>query len=488
MVKDVKDLHVDRRRILLNTPHIKEASGAIANFKTDVPANLKKCVVEIDPVQDLHGYEYPWPPGGGKNLIPFPYYMMNQTVKGMTLSVASDQKITITGTAESGEANIVFVDRMSLKAGTYTISRKGTHTGNLRLYVYDQTNSTVLTVLETEQTTKTFTIESDLDYVRIYYNKTASNINTMNYSEYLQLESGSSETAFAPYSNICPISGRTEMEVMKGGKNIYDNSTYEIFNLSKDGIALRYGHSFSSGVYTIFNADNVTIFYRRVSKDLSDLGITIPILPNSSVTVSVPEDKMLWVFNTKTDMGNVCVSIGTEATEYEPYNATTIPITFPSEAGTVYGGTLDLLSGELVVDMAMVDLGSLNWNKGSGSTNVIRFYTTTISQLVKRYAVTELPNFVCSIFVAETENKEYAGIIKNAITVNPIGTLSVYSPIGYEDLDATAFQAAMSGVQLVYELATPTTYQLTAQTLKSLRGVNNIWSDAGDTTVKYWGH
>ena len=37
------------------------------------------------------------------------------------------------------------------------------------------------------------------------------------------------------------------------------------------------------------------------------------------------------------------------ATDYEPYNGTTYPISWASEAGTVYGGTLDVVSGTLTV-------------------------------------------------------------------------------------------------------------------------------------------
>ena len=40
-------------------------------------------------------------------------------------------------------------------------------------------------------------------------------------------------------------------------------------------------------------------------------------------------------------------------------------------------------------------------------------------------------------------------------------------------------------MHLVYELATPVTYQLTPQEIKTLLGVNNIWSDAGNTAVTY---
>jgi hypothetical protein len=45
--------------------------------------------------------------------------------------------------------------------------------------------------------------------------------------------------------------------------------------------------------------------------------------------------------------------------------------------------------------------------------------------------------------------------------------------------DATQFKAAMNGVQLVYELATPLTYQLTPTQVKSLLGSNNVWADCG---------
>ena len=51
--------------------------------------------------------------------------------------------------------------------------------------------------------------------------------------------------------------------------------------------------------------------------------------------------------------------------------------------------------------------------------------------------------------------------------------------------DVAAFKAAMSGVQLVYELATPQTYQLTPVEIEMLLGDNNVWADTGDSTVAY---
>ena len=43
------------------------------------------------------------------------------------------------------------------------------------------------------------------------------------------------------------------------------------------------------------------------------------------------------------------------------------------------------------------------------------------------------------------------------------------------------------GAEVVYELATPTTIQLTPTAVKSLLGTNNLWADTGDVTeASYW--
>ena len=50
---------------------------------------------------------------------------------------------------------------------------------------------------------------------------------------------------------------------------------------------------------------------------------------------------------------------------------------------------------------------------------------------------------------------------------------------------AEAFKTAMDGVQLVYPLATPQTYQLTPHQIQTLVGQNNVWSDAGNVEVTF---
>ena len=52
-------------------------------------------------------------------------------------------------------------------------------------------------------------------------------------------------------------------------------------------------------------------------------------------------------------------------------------------------------------------------------------------------------------------------------------------------MTAEEFNAEMSGVTLVYTLATPIIYQLTPTEVQTLLGANNIWADTGDTEVTY---
>ena len=52
-------------------------------------------------------------------------------------------------------------------------------------------------------------------------------------------------------------------------------------------------------------------------------------------------------------------------------------------------------------------------------------------------------------------------------------------------LSAADFKAAMSGVDFVYELATPIEIQLTPTEVRTLLGNNNIFADTGNIEVKY---
>ena len=172
--------------------------------------------------------------------------------------------------------------------------------------------------------------------------------------------------------------------------------------------------------------------------------------------------------------------ISADSAEYEPYNGNTYTISL-SSAGTVYGGTLDAVSGVLTVDKAIVDLGTLTWTYESA---IPRFYTNELANNIHQPASNgDAVDGVSSMYKVVSFNNLYVTSKQNGTMA--VSTTKAVSVINTDYTDATPFKTAMSGQTFAYPLATPLTYQLSAQEIKSLLGINNVWSDAGDMDVEY---
>ena len=170
-------------------------------------------------------------------------------------------------------------------------------------------------------------------------------------------------------------------------------------------------------------------------------------------------------------------------TTWEPCTPATLPITFPASAGTVYGGSLTVNedgTGRLVVNRAEVDLGTLTWTYDSESYSYGFFWALLNPEKAQNY------NFICSRY-ANREHKK-SNIENCEVGIYNSNTSGFKRIIVRDDsfTDVSTFTAAMSGVQLVYELATPLTYDLTAiEVMETLKGANNIWADCGPISVDY---
>lgn len=88
---------------------------------------------------------------------------------------------------------------------------------------------------------------------------------------------------------------------------------------------------------------------------------------------------------------------------------------------------------------------------------------------------------LCSNYPTKTANQTYAGTTGVSLQHNS-ANIYIYDP-QKEELSDSDFKTAMNGAKLVYELATPLTYQLTPQTVTALVGQNYVWADTGDVTV-----
>lgn len=147
---------------------------------------------------------------------------------------------------------------------------------------------------------------------------------------------------------------------------------------------------------------------------------------------------------------------------------------------TVYGGSWEN-DGTLTETMGMLDLGDLNWSYVTDSdfTNGGYFRSVqysdmsnnTINILCDSYesAGVQGKNAVINKYGASANNIVYTANSSNRIYILD----SAYT-------DGDAFKTAMSGVKLVYELATPTTTTLTPTQISTILGTNNIFADCGE--------
>ena len=182
------------------------------------------------------------------------------------------------------------------------------------------------------------------------------------------------------------------------------------------------------------------------------------------------------------------LEVGEIATAYEPYSGIIIPISWQSEAGTIYGGELNVLTGILTVNMVRADMGSATWTIGTNG-NVHWFKSSRILTGAK---ILSSNSYAAHIVSDRFKNIQAAKIYSGEADDNTIAQESVslvdsnlrVKATSYND-DTDAFKAAMDGVYVYYELATPLTYQLTPIQITLLTGTNTIWTDADNIQITY---
>lgn len=355
----------------------KTASGAIVSVTDALPALLKSLIIGIEPVQDLHGYDAPWPAGGGKNLF--------------DKDTAVDGYITGNGqTVNIPDAENMTSDFIPVTAGSqYTYTQWPSNVGpgywiGCAFYAEKDMSTVIGDGRQTELAlVATFTAPEGANYMRIG-------------SRFLkngkaQLEKGAVSTAYVPYSNICPITGWT----------------------------------------------------------------------GANVTVSPTLDAQ---------------------------DGTTYSISWQSEAGTVYGGSLDVTNGVLTVDRVTETLNgssSEGWFFGGWSYGI-----RALGKISAPSDYSNPANIICDRLktLATAWTQEAWGIKLYYDSSSQTYRADTYWPNGIFDENLASLSAYLSAnpLQICYKLATPVTYQLTPQEVALLRGTNNVWADTGDTELTYY--
>ena len=220
---------------------VDNASGSIATFPDgadNVP--VKSLVAQITPVQAGTGDPAPdnirpisgWTGAkitdNGKNLIPYPYVSPSGTVSSeITFTTDAQGRISASGTT-TGSVAFYLVNGLSLPSGEYTFS-SDTSSSELNVVLYDETTASTVNGLPREGGSATVTLDGSHTYsVRLSRSGAGRAISITNLG--VQLEAGSTASAFTPYKNpnIVNIDWTSEGTVYGGTLTYLGSGKYSL--------------------------------------------------------------------------------------------------------------------------------------------------------------------------------------------------------------------------------------------------------------------
>lgn len=545
------------------------ASGDVAHFEdgaNNIP--IKRLTVNVEPIQDLHGYDSPWPAGGGKNLIPTTLEQLKAantsgtwadnvySINDLTFTVNADGTITVNGTSS---ADVYFnfrryQDGLTIPAGDYVLHKSG----NDNINVSAGKNNTYWGAATTSDVS--LTLDSDATFSA--YSYVANGKTLTNFVLKPMLESGTTASAWQPYSNICPISGWSEAQIWNDPKYAGTIEWNQAFLPASDWIAntVQTRFSVSDGVITAtLVSGKPNVYAPAITTEGSTIITTIayhkyylackfnpaadgyPYLRNSTafstaavfgsqttragewgsyeniVSARATGGPAWYIGNggntSQIQIGDsfsikdlMCIDLtamfgaGNEPSTVEefktlfpndyyaynageetlvsavngdPYREVTIDLD-----GTRYGGTVDVLTGKMVVDRALrVFNGSEN-----GWQNYPNFsgYYITITEM----AVSTRASGISNMLVARYDSAQATNAMWLGVANRIFFAIGVYESMGSTLADFKSFLSA-NNLQVVFPLATPIEITLTPTQIETLLGTNNIWSDAGSVDVEY---
>ena len=265
------------------------------------------------------------------------------------------------------------------------------------------------------------------------------------------------------------------------GKNLFDISKVESGTLDGYGNKVANASRTVTGFITL-KAGTYTISRKAATDWWKIWSYTLDEEPlqsimnniNTSHTITLSADSKIRIaFDYIVDSGNeVQLESGSSATAYEPYT------------NTAYGGTLDLTTGVLTVDKESITI--------DGNTPVWSTYNNPQAQgLTFSIGLDNKALKISSSYCDKFKNAGNVSIwdydVRGVCADNRNQArlfFNAFEPVA--DLNAWKAWIAENNLQVVYELATPVTYQLTPTEILSLIGNNTIWSDLnGDLTVIY---
>lgn len=311
--------------------------------------------------------------------------------------------------------------------------------------------------------------------------------------------------------NVRPISGWTGATVRRTGKNLFNEQTLITVPgwTEKDDV-------FIGGSRDLMNF----VFYKNDGNYNGQLTISCDYLgnqeyrsgyiqfkysdgtPNTYVGLTGtqkahfaltsleghPVDEIFFLFSNSVTMrlSNVMLEFGATESTYEAYTVQSIAVSWESEAGTVYGGTLDVTTGLLIATHRYLLLDD-TLTYAIHNNNRFNINLAEDKRARTKESTVELENAHCSFLQPSIRNFSGNSTISTQVLV--FNNLSDWYSGEVSNAALRAYFKSMidagTPCEVCYELYTPQTYQLTPTEVNTLLGVNNIWIETGDTSVTY---
>lgn len=215
------------------------------------PLNVTSC---IEPIQSGSGD--PYPGGGGKNLL---NYDLWKTVKiNDGTAVWQDNGVILTANNADCYTRYSASDfpcAIPVNIGD-TIVMSWEHSGAEGLvYIFGNGGTSSMTNVYSSVKTLKYVVPDGITFITIRLGVQGTG-NTATYKN-IQVEKGTTATAYTPYSNIRPISGHTGAKLTKCGKNLLPNTATTqtvngvTFTVSNDGSITANGTATGTVTYNI---------------------------------------------------------------------------------------------------------------------------------------------------------------------------------------------------------------------------------------------
>ena len=499
------ELYRRRNIILQGAPHLETTTNNIANFNTDIIAPIKDAKIYFNPVQEGSGNPSP---ENIRAINGFDKINLQHTSKNL-LDPSLGKRYSAT-VPEKVWGVDSFADRdipngsLVLQPGIYTLSI-GITSGNTPVEWRVKNTTGYIDHAYSGHLMRTFTI-TKAEPILIYI-ATKSGDNSFLDTSVMLEQNSPNDIIYEQYNGqtipiIFPVVGKNLLDVtdysFKYSSISVENGILDCSNVaSGNSTHIKFTQEFGPGTYTIslkgkgtgYGGARLLCSTNIVSSTWNDyynsywINITDYNQYSGSLTFTLNTISTLGlVFLNKygtTNEGAVIYDIQLElnsiATIYESYD-------------TACGGYIDLINGEIIQTYKSIIFNGTEsgWNTyGAIERNDFCAVRSIDDKAIGNQ--TSICNILTNIDGCYAPYCYMGGYY-----CDHVNNKNIYICMPNENITTLeAFKTWLNNnpMQLVYKLADPIHYSIPSQTLKTLKGTNNIWSNAnGPVSITYWTH